>query len=155
MRLNDTAAGLIAAVCGVLVLVQAQTFPPMPGQPIGPGLFPMVVGAALLMAGGVLAMSRGSRREPLVRADPWVRKPAMVLNFALVVAMLLFYAIVLQRVGFFLTAFLFLSVLFVAFGVTRRWIAPVAAVTVVLIHYGFYTLLRVPLPWGVFESIAW
>jgi hypothetical protein len=24
-----------------------------------------------------------------------------------------------------------------------------------VIHYAFYTLLRVPLPWGVLEGIAW
>jgi putative tricarboxylic transport membrane protein len=72
-----------------------------------------------------------------------------------VVAMLLFYAVVLHRVGFFLTAFLFLTVLFVSFGVTRKWIVPLSVVTVFLIHYGFYTLLRVPLPWGVLEGLAW
>jgi putative tricarboxylic transport membrane protein len=49
----------------------------------------------------------------------------------------------------------FLSALFVAFGVRRIWIAPVALVATIVIHFGFYTLLRVPLPWGVLEAIAW
>jgi putative tricarboxylic transport membrane protein len=79
----------------------------------------------------------------------------MVVNFALVFAVLLFYALVLHRLGFFITALLFLIVLFVAFGVNRTWILPVSIVVVLLIHYAFYTLLRVPLPWGVLEGLAW
>ncbi len=50
---------------------------------------------------------------------------------------------------------LFLAVLFVAFKVNRRRIVPLAVVVTFSIHYAFYTLLRVPLPWGLLEGIAW
>ncbi len=42
--------------------------------------------------------------------------------------------------------------LFLAFGVARRWILPLAASVTLVIHYAFYSLLRVPLPWGVLEA---
>ena len=32
---------------------------------------------------------------------------------------------------------------------------PVALVMTLLIHYAFYKLLRVPLPWGVLQPFAW
>ena len=34
-------------------------------------------------------------------------------------------------------------------------ILPVAIVTTLVIHAGFYKLLKVPLPWGVLQPIAW
>ena len=38
-----------------------------------------------------------------------------------------------------------------------RWVVaiPVALVMTLLIHYAFYKLLKVPLPWGVLTPIAW
>jgi putative tricarboxylic transport membrane protein len=153
MRFSDAASGAVAILAGLAVLAHARTFPPMPGQPIGPAFFPALLGGALAAAGVALIVA--GARVPLVRIDDWVRKPRMVVNFALVIAMLLFYAAVLHRLGFFVTALLFLSVLFVAFGVTRKWILPLSLAVVFIIHYGFYTLLRVPLPWGVLEGLAW
>ena len=32
---------------------------------------------------------------------------------------------------------------------------PLALVVTLVIHYAFYKLLRVPLPWGVLQGIAW
>ena len=34
-------------------------------------------------------------------------------------------------------------------------VVPVALLMTLLIHYAFYKLLRVPLPWGVLQRIAW
>jgi putative tricarboxylic transport membrane protein len=41
------------------------------------------------------------------------------------------------------------------FGVRVRWIVPLAVVVTLVIHYAFYKLLHVPLPWGVLERFAW
>jgi len=156
MKLGDAASGLLAALFGIAVVVHARTFPPMPGQPVGPSLFPMLIGAGLIVA-GVALMVAGARRPSgaFVELEAWARRPHMLTNFALVIADLLFYAIVVDRLGFLITAVLFLSVLFLAFGVRRTRILPIAVAVTLVIHYGFYTLLRVPLPWGVLEGIAW
>jgi putative tricarboxylic transport membrane protein len=79
----------------------------------------------------------------------------MVANFALVIADVVFYAVAVDWLGFFITASVFLSVLFLAFGVRRARIVPLAAIVTLGLHYSFYTLLRVPLPWGLLGGIAW
>ena len=60
---------------GLLVAGYAQTFPPMPGQNIGPSLFPTVIGIGLALAGGVLAVSGLKRRDtPWLEIDAWARR---------------------------------------------------------------------------------
>lgn len=156
MRLSDIASGVLAAALGAAIAAYARTFPPMPGQPVGPSLFPTVIGLVLIGLGVALILSGlRARQQWSIAFDDWVRKPRMLLHFALVVGDVLFYALVVDRLGFLITAFVFLSVLFLAFEVERKWIAPIAVVVTLGIHYGFYTLLRVPLPWGVLGGIAW
>ncbi|MEO5961357.1 MAG: tripartite tricarboxylate transporter TctB family protein [Opitutaceae bacterium] len=174
MRLNDTLTGIVLFVFGVAVVGYAQTFPPSPGQNIGPGLFPTLIGGGLGVCGLVLLVSgvyqtRAARaprlqgEENSARADragwlefdEWVRRPRMVLNGALVIADLIFYAFAVDEVGFFITAFVFLAVLLFAFGVRRRWIPLLAAAVTLGLHFVFYTVLHVPLPWGWFEGLAW
>lgn len=155
MKLNDTLSGLLILIAGMAVVAQARTFPSMPGQSIGPALFPSLIGGGLMLCGVALVLSRRGRGAPWFQADPWVRRPRMVLNFGLVFVDLVFYAIAVGRLGFFITALIFLSVLMLAFGVPRRRIMPLAMAVTLLIHYAFYSLLRVPLPWGVLDSIAW
>ena len=156
MTLSDTLSGLLILIFGSAIAAYSWTFPPMPGQPVGPALFPTLIGCGLLVLGTALVFSGARRRgTPLVDLADWVRRPRMVFNFALVVGDLVFYALAVDGLGFFITAFAFLSALFLAFGVSRRRILPLAAAVTIAIHYGFYTLLRVPLPWGVLERIAW
>lgn len=155
MRLGDAVAGLLILACGIAIALYARTFPAIPGQQIGPAFFPVMIGAGLAILGAVLAS--GGRRGPDrgLRADDWTRHPVLLARFVLVIAALLFYALAVDRLGFFATAFLLLTTLMLAFGVRRRWIVPAAALVTLAIHYAFYTLLRVPLPWGVLEPLAW
>jgi putative tricarboxylic transport membrane protein len=156
MRFSDALSGLLLAALGAAVIAYSQTFPPMPGQSVGPSLFPSMIGGGLVIFGVMLmapALRRGDR--PWVEIEDWMRRPRMVLNFALVVGMLVVYAFVVDTLGFFLASIVFLVSLFLAFGVNRKWILPLAVIVTFAIHYAFYTLLRVPLPWGVFEGIAW
>jgi putative tricarboxylic transport membrane protein len=156
MRLNDSMAGALAVIFGVALILYSRTFPSMPGQAIGPGLFPSVIGWGFVGFGGALII--GARRQPRVASvefDDWVRRPRMVLNFAVVIVALVFYATGVTRLGFFLTAAIFVSVLWAAFGVRRRLILPLALAVTFAVHYMFYSVLRVPLPWGPLGDIAW
>ena len=156
MRLNDTLSGVLIALAGAALVLEAGTFPQMPGQPVGPALFPTVIGVGLLACAAVLiAPGLKRRRAPWIEVDAWVRRPRMVLNFGLVFLVLVFYALVVARLGFFLTAIIVLGVLMLAFDVPRARILPLAMAVTLAIHYAFYSLLRVPLPWGVLEGIAW
>jgi len=57
--------------------------------------------------------------------------------------------------GFIVCSLLMLSALMWSYGVRRILIAPVALVATLVIHAGFFKLLKVPLPWGVLQPIAW
>jgi len=157
MQLSDRLSGLLAAVLGLVVVAYARTFPPMPGQDIGPSLFPTLVGLGLLGFGGWLVVADLRRREPVrwVRFDAWTRRPRMVANAVVLVAALVLYVTVVEPVGFFLTSTAFVTVLMVTFGASRARALPTAMAVTLVIHYAFYTLLRVPLPWGVFQGMAW
>lgn len=156
MRFTDAASGALVAILGIAVAAYSRTFPPMPGQRVGPSLFPAAIGFGLAALGIALIFSRGRDREaPWVAFDVWMGTRSAVLKFALVIAILAFYVAALERLGFFITAFMFLGVLCFAFGVPRKHIIPISLGVPFVIHYAFYSLLHVPLPWGLLERIAW
>ncbi len=156
MRLSDAATGAVVTVLGIAVVAYSRTFPPMPGQTIGPSLFPTVIGYGLLALGAALVFSRGRDRDAAwVALDDWMGTRSSVAKFTLVISVLVFYVAALDRLGFFITSFIFVGVLCFAFGVPRKQIIPISLGVPFVIHYAFYSLLRVPLPWGLLERIAW
>jgi putative tricarboxylic transport membrane protein len=67
----------------------------------------------------------------------------------------LFHILAANWLGFLLTSLIILSVLFRLFGVALGRSIVIAAIATVVIHFAFYKLLRVPLPWGVLTNYAW
>jgi len=156
MRLNETLSGILAFIFGVAVFGYARTFPAASGQPIGPAFFPQVLGGALAVCGIVLAWSgRKEPAAPWVKWDGWVRQPRRLVNFGAVVGALVFYAVGVDTIGFHVASLIILGGLFLAFEVRARWGAPLALAITCGLHFAFYTLLRVPLPWGWLEEFAW
>ena len=84
-----------------------------------------------------------------------MRSPRHILALSLVIGVNVFYILVVDRLGFIPTGVIYLAALFAVFGVTARWILPLAMVVTLVIHYSFYKLLKVPLPWGLLERFAW
>jgi putative tricarboxylic transport membrane protein len=155
MKLHPTLSGLLVLIVGLAIVVEARSFPAATGQSIGPAFFPSLVGTGLILCGLALIVSGRRGPEPWIEAAEWMRRPRMIFNLLLVFADLVFYAVAVSSLGFFLTAAVFLSVLMVAFKVPPRRVVPLALAVTLIIHYAFYTLLRVPLPWGVLEGVAW
>jgi putative tricarboxylic transport membrane protein len=155
MKLNSTLSGLLVLIVGLAIAAQARSFPSIGGQSIGPAFFPTIIGAGFLLCGLALIVSGRRSREPWIEAGEWTRRPRMVFNFLLVFADLVFYAFAVSGLGFLITAIVFLSVLMIAFKVPPARIVPLALAVTLVMHYAFYTLLRVPLPWGVLEAVAW
>ena len=60
-----------------------------------------------------------------------------------------------DSLGFVLCSTLMLIALLWSYGVRPVLVVPVALVATLAIHLGFYKLLKVPLPWGVLQPIAW
>ncbi len=161
MKLNDAIWGALLALLGAAILWHVQGFPRIPGQNVGPALFPGLLAAALVVCGGILIASGLKARRaapssaPWTVAPEWLRSPRHLLAFAVLVGANVFYLLVVDRLGFLLTAFVYLAVLMWVLRVRVVLVFPVALVMTLLIHYEFYKLLRVPLPWGVLQGIAW
>jgi putative tricarboxylic transport membrane protein len=155
MKLNDAVIGVLLAALGIAILLHVQGYPTIPGQKYGPALFPGLA-AAGLVACGALLVRRGIRSgASLLVLAPWVRSPRHAANFLLVVAALAFYIAAAEPLGFLPTGFLILAVLFRKFGARSTLAAPVALVATLVIHFLFYKMMRVPLPWGVLQPLAW
>ncbi len=161
MKINDAVWGALFGLLAVALLVHVQSFPTIPGQKFGPALFPgviavgMAVCAALLVVKGLASRARGGERAQWIAFNPWVRSPRHVIAFLLVVAVNVFYILLVHRLGFIITGVIYLAALFAVFGVRPRWILPIAIAVTLVIHYCFYKLLKVPLPWGLLQGIAW
>lgn len=104
---------------------------------------------------GLIRLGCRQRGTAWLAPEDWLRQPRLVGRAALVIGGVGGYALVVDTAGFFLTALVFLGGLFAAFGVARRWIMPIAAGVTLALHVVFYSLLRVPLPWGWLEGIGW
>jgi putative tricarboxylic transport membrane protein len=157
VKFNDALFGVVLLALGAAVLAAVQGFPKIPGQPVGPALFPGLIATALCIT-GVLLIARGlrmRREQPWVAFDDWVRSPRHLLALAVLLGAIVFYILVAERLGFLLTAPLILCALFLALRVPPARAVGIALLATLLVHLAFYKLLRVPLPWGVLKDYAW
>jgi putative tricarboxylic transport membrane protein len=157
VKLNDAVFGLVLLALALTVLAVVASYPTVPAQRVGPGLFPSLIAIGLGI-GGVILIARGWRERasvPMVRWDPWIRSSRHVARFFTVIASVVFYIAVVDQLGFILTGIAILTVLFRVFGVPWWRSIVIAAISTLVIHFAFYKLLRVPLPWGVLTPYAW
>lgn len=157
MKVNDAVIGVALAALGGAVLVSMRGFPKIPGQSVGPALFPGLIAAGLCVA-GLLLVVRGVRERasaPWVVWDEWVRSPRHVLAFAVLLGSIVFYIAAAGWLGFLPTAVIILTAMFSVLRVPLARALLVAVVAALVIHFAFYKLLRVPLPWGLLTPYAW
>ena len=161
MKLNDALWGALLLLLSAALLVHVQSFPTIPGQKVGPSLFPaaiavaLAVCAVLLVVKGLAARGSGGERAEWVEFDGWTRHRRYVVAFLVTVGVNVFYILAVDRLGFLIVGTVYLSVLFVVYGVGRKWVLPVAVIVTLGIHYAFYKLLKVPLPWGLLQGVAY
>jgi putative tricarboxylic transport membrane protein len=157
MKLNDAVFGLLLAALGGLVLFAVQGFPKIPGQPVGPALFPGLIACGLCVTGAMLVV-RGWRQRaasPWLQFDDWIRSPRHVASFAILLATVVLYIAASDRLGFIPCALAILVPLFLMLRVPPGRAVVVALIATLVVHFAFYKLLRVPLPWGLLAPIAW
>lgn len=157
MKLNDVLVGALLLALAAAILLHVRTFPNIPGQDIGPAAFPGLL-ATLLGGCAAALLARGWRVRgagPWVARAPWTRSAPQLARVALTLGSLAFCAAFLERLGFIPCGLVLLGALFASLGVRLAIALPLALGITLVVHTLFYKLLRVPLPWGVLERIAW
>ena len=153
MQFSDRVTGGFLAALGLCALYGGSLQPGAPGQDVGPSVFPMVIGAGLLACGALVALGVGrSFEEPeaLVPGEPPAPAPAYPgLRAFLPPALLAFYALAADRLGFLVVAALIVLATSVALGARARLALPMALLAPLAVHLVFSKLLRVPLPEGL------
>ncbi|MFO1397065.1 MAG: tripartite tricarboxylate transporter TctB family protein [Burkholderiales bacterium] len=156
MKINDAIFGALFLLFGLVVVVHVQAFPKIPGQQVGPALFPGLVAAALAVCGVLLIVSgvRNRKTEPWYETADWMRSGRHGIAFVAIVGGIAAYVLLAESVGFLIVAPVLLFIWFSVLGVRRGTALVVAIGATLVIWYAFYKLLRVPLPWGVLTKAA-
>ena len=157
MKLSDAVFGLLLLALGAVVIATVSSYPTIAAQRVGPALFPTLIAIGLIVGGAILIVRGWLARAtvPWLRFEPWVHSSRHIAGFIGVIGSVVFYILVIDWLGFFLTSFIVLTVLFRVFGVALGRSIVIAAIATFVIHFAFYKLLRVPLPWGLFSNFAW
>src|SRR5262245_54638251 len=111
MRLPDTVTGSFLVVLGAAAAYGGWLLPPVPGQPVGPNVFPFVIGTGLSLCGLAIVFGIGhsfEEEEELIPVEDGQAKAPTGrfygLRALLPPALLLFYVIAAERLGFIITA---------------------------------------------------
>jgi putative tricarboxylic transport membrane protein len=161
MQLSDRFTGLFLVALGGLAAYGGSRLPPVPGQQIGPNVFPMVVGTGLVLCGALIAFGVGKQfqdeaeaelaahsSETETKAPVWWRGLMALVPPGL----LLFYVLAVDRLGFLVTAAIIVFTAATALGARLRLALPLAIGAPLFVHLIFYKLLRVPLPPGLIPA---
>ena len=156
MKFNDAVFGAILLVLGIAVLVHVPSFPEMAGQKVGPALFPGLIAAGLVVCALILIVNGVRQRatQPWINTGDWMRSRRHIGAFFVTIGAVIVYIVLADKLGFLIIGPLVLLALFIAYGVRPLTAIIVAIVVAFVIHYAFYKLLRVPLPWGVLTPFA-
>jgi putative tricarboxylic transport membrane protein len=156
MRLPDRVTGLFLVGLGSLSAYGGWLLPPVPGQPVGPNVFPLVIGSGLALCGLMIAFGVGHTFEEEEEIIPFEGGEAVApkssfygLRALLPPALLLFYVLAAERLGFIITAALIVLATSTALGARWKLSVPLAVLAPIGIHLIFAKLLRVPLPAGL------
>ncbi len=157
MRFNDSVFGMILIAFAIAEIAYARTFPRLHGQDYGPDLFPIMIGAGLLLFGGILIARGWAQRatQPMVVVGDWAQDRGNVVNVIVLLGSIVFYILFSTWLGFIPTALLIQSVLLVRLGTSLVLSITIAAISTMVIHTLFAKLLLVPLPWGLLLPVAW
>jgi putative tricarboxylic transport membrane protein len=157
MKINDVLSGLLIGSFSAAIYIHALSFPPLPGQNVGPNMFPQLIATGFMIC-AVMLVLRGVKTlaaEGWITLPDWWGQRRVALGFLLIPLVLAFYVTLSESLGFLPTAVILLMALFLVFEVRLRTALIVAIVGSLCIHFIFYKLLRVPLPWGILDSVTW
>jgi putative tricarboxylic transport membrane protein len=159
MRLSNRITGLFLVGLGAVSAYAGSRLPPVPGQQVGPNVFPLVIGVGLALCGAMIAVGIGQRFEEEAEAElaahtdhsAEAERPRSIfwgLRALIPPGLLFFYFFVVDQIGFIPTAATVVLIASLTLGASLRLAVPLALLAPVGVHLIFYKLLRVPLPEG-------
>lgn len=145
----DRIWGVVILVLGGAYLLEGIRIPPAAiGDPLGPRVFPTVLGGVMLACGAAL-LFRSRRRE--ARVIEWKFFAPVMLLAGLLVA----YAFSLAWLGYPLATFLFMVLAARMMGErSLLWSLPIALGFGVGVYLLFTKFLMIPLPAGIFALLG-
>ena len=157
MRVNDAVIGLIIIVLSTFIIIEARSYPALPGVPYGPDLFPTVIAGAMIL-GGIILIFKGLRNVKITgwyKLEDWARVPRTYMTLAMIALSLFFYILFSEMLGFMITS---VVILFSLLLWTRRGNNTVSSLVIsisfsVLIFVVFAKLMRIPLPAGIMQGV--
>ncbi|OHV08825.1 tripartite tricarboxylate transporter TctB family protein [Kushneria phosphatilytica] len=161
MRIDDRLSGTMLILLGALIFWRASTFPALAGLAYGSGLFPSIAAVGLMISGAAIALTAqlrqralagvGASSEGSTTRGTWRHSARVVALLAVVLG----YGLLLDPLGFHLTSMLAVAATAMIFGLSVLRSLMLAIPLVIAVHLLFYSLMHVPLPWGVLTPIAW
>ena len=148
MQRTDRWAGLVLALLGIAVMWSARSFPNVPGQKLGAGFLPILVGAGLFVCALALVV-RSLRTAAYAQQSAEEERREHFGSSLAIIGAVVGYIVLADRVGFLIVAPLCLIATFLALRVKLSHALLWALAGTIAVHVAFYKLLRVPLPWGV------
>jgi putative tricarboxylic transport membrane protein len=163
MHLSDRLTGAVLIGLGAAAAYAGSRLPPVPGQQVGPNVFPMVVGIGLALCGVMILLGWGRRFEEEAEAelaahvDPEPASRSDLgkldrLKALLPPALLIFYVFAGDTLGFLPAAAVMVFATALALKAPLRLALPLAIAAPAAVHLIFSKLLRVPLPAGLLPA---
>lgn len=154
MGKKDYVGGGIFTTLGIVVWILTFNFPSLTDGNLrhpGPSLFPRVLASLFILFGSILilqsARSRVSAPDP---ADDGAGVKPNYFNPVLVVVLTLAFVFFTPKIGFLATATAVLTILMTKLGVVLRKSLVISAALCCFVYFMFVTVMRVPLPRGIF-----
>jgi putative tricarboxylic transport membrane protein len=150
MKISDAVVGAGFVAAGALIFSGTLNYPTLEAGHPGPSLFPRILGGLMAFFGGVLSV-HGFRSRDVTDEVAWLqlhRNPSFI-NAMVILAGVLAYIFLVDRVGFLLMGALVIFVCMWRLQVRLRVAAVVAIVFNTLVYFLFAKILRVPLSLGL------
>jgi putative tricarboxylic transport membrane protein len=147
----DLVTGVALLLVGVLYLSHAMTLSLWKETTLGPGLFPVLLGICMVVV-SLLMIARAtfSTVAGAASAEDSVSTRAGLIRIGFVIGALVGYSFLLDLLGFVISTFLFLAILFVVLDPTKKLSGVLYAGVVVACSYLLLVvLLKTPLPKGL------
>ncbi len=150
MRRVDQISSAIILSLAALYLLEASKLPLWKGTTFGSGLFPMILGIALVAVSALSLLKATAAKGNPSLPEGMVPPKTGIINLIYVIGSLVVYSLLLESLGFILSTFALLSSLFIALEpAKKRESFALAGAVVAATYVLFVLLLKLQVPRGL------